>query len=134
MFNHKLRRIFMTQQDPTFDTVNEGNDILRDTSVEEVAARESAEEIAEPTAAGGIAAATPSPRPGIPIPPPVIRRPVSGRYRGRLGGFELELRVDVDRVRPMRKVSGDFYTASGGTTTYFGSFIVDNPAITTTGT
>ena len=124
----------MSQQDPTFDTINEWNDVLTDMSVEEVTAQESVDELSgpEPTTAEASPAATPLPRPGIPIP--VIRRAVSGRYRGRLGGFELELRVDVDRVRPMRKVSGDFYTTSGGTTTYFGSFIVDNPVITTTTT
>ena len=60
--------------------------------------------------------------PRIPLP----RRAVSGRYRGRLGAWELELRVDVDGRRPLQRVSGDFYQISGATTSYFGSFVVDS--------
>jgi len=66
--------------------------------------------------------------------PILIRRPVSGRYRGTLGSFELELRVDVDRVHPMQKLSGDFFSVSGSTKAYIGSFIVDAPAISLTTT
>ena len=58
------------------------------------------------------------------------KRPVSGRYRGRLGSFELELRVDVDRFRPQKRVSGDFFQIVGATKTYFGSFVVHAPVIT----
>lgn len=131
----------MNQEDPTVDAVNELTSVLTEMSVEEVVAQESGNGRAgaEPTTAvTGTAvapvAAPPAPIPTPPIPIPLIRHAGSGRYRGRLGGFELELRVDVDRVRPMRKVSGDFYSISGGTVTYFGSFIVDNPVITITTT
>jgi len=73
----------------------------------------------------------PLPIPKIPFPPlPVIRKAVSGCYSGRLGAFQVELRVDVDRNRPMRRVSGDFYQTVGKTTTYFGSFVVDSPTVT----
>jgi len=79
------------------------------------------------------------PRPPI-VPRPIVprlplrRRAVSGRYRGRLGSWELELRVDVDGRRPMSRVSGDFYTVSGGTVSYFGSFVVDSPTLNITST
>ena len=127
----------MNQHDPTEDVVNESSGIISEMSAEEVAAQDSLEGGvgAEPTTTAGQAAAAPLPAPGIPIPPiPLPLRPVSGRYRGRLGGFELECRVDVDRVRPMKKLSGDFYSISGAIVTYFGSFIVDNPVITTSPT
>ncbi|WP_162788762.1 hypothetical protein [Amycolatopsis albispora] len=76
------------------------------------------------------AAAPPVP---IPIPPIVIRkRLVRGRYRSTSGSWQLALRVDVDGNRPTRRVSGDFFTVSGATTTYFGSFIVHSPTVTTT--
>ena len=64
-----------------------------------------------------------APIPAGPLPP---RRPVSGLYVGRVGTFELHLRIDVDGRTPLRKASGDFYQVSGGTTMYFGSFIVDS--------
>jgi hypothetical protein len=59
-----------------------------------------------------------------PVHPPIALRKnsVSGRYRGTLGGYELELRVDVDASRPSNLVSGDYYSHSGGVKTYFGSF------------
>ena len=60
--------------------------------------------------------------------PILLKRSVSGRYRGA-GSVQLELRVDADGRRPMRKVSGDFYTQSGATLSYFGSFIVHAPTI-----
>ena len=59
---------------------------------------------------------------------------VSGRYRGRLGEWELELRVDVDGWWPMQTFSGDFYHISGATVTYYGSFFVSNPSIQVTAT
>src|SRR5574341_23983 len=61
---------------------------------------------------------------------PLPRRPVSGRYRSAAIGFQLELRVDVDRTRPTHHVSGDFFSISGATKSYFGSFIVHAPTIT----
>jgi hypothetical protein len=63
---------------------------------------------------------------------PSLIRPVSGRYRNTTGGLQLELRVDVDRTRPMKRVSGDFFFTSGSTTSYFGSFAVNSPSITVT--
>lgn len=63
-----------------------------------------------------------------------LKRPVKGRYRGTLGGYQAELRVDVDGPRPMMRVSGDFFSVSGGTTTYYGSFVVDAVTVTRTAT
>ena len=68
--------------------------------------------------------------PVIPLP----LRTVSGRYRGSSAGFQVELRVDVDGRHPLAKLSGDFFSVSGATVTYFGSFIVDTPAVSTTPT
>lgn len=69
------------------------------------------------------------------IPPITLRtRMVSGRYRGTAGVYQLELRVDVDRTRPLKRLSGDFYQVSGATTTYIGSFVVKAPTITVTPT
>ena len=66
-----------------------------------------------------------------PLPPlPVIKKAVSGCYAGTLGSFQLELRVDVDRTRPMKRVSGDFFQMVGRTQSYYGSFVVDSPTIT----
>lgn len=73
----------------------------------------------------------PLPIPKFPIPQiPIIKKAVSGCYAGSLGTFQVDLRVDVDRARPMKRVSGDFYQTIGKTTTYYGSFVVDSPAIT----
>lgn len=71
--------------------------------------------------------------PKLPIIP-VAKRPVSGRYKGTSGAFQIELRVDTDRTRPMKRLSGDFYQTTGGTTKYYGSFIVNSPIITLTAT
>jgi hypothetical protein len=56
-------------------------------------------------------------------------RDISGRYRSG-GGIHVELRVDVDGDRPLRRVSADYYTANGAS--YYGSFMVDAPSITVT--
>lgn len=64
----------------------------------------------------------------------VRKRRVSGRYRSCRRSWELELRVDVDGSRPMRRVSGDFYNASGATVSYFGSFVVNAPTVSVTAT
>ncbi|WP_313166288.1 hypothetical protein [Massilia oculi] len=82
--------------------------------------------------APAIPQAPPAPIPKFPIPPiPLpIKKAVSGCYAGALGAFQVELRVDVDRSRPMKRVSGDFYHTVGKTTSYFGSFVVDSPAVT----
>ncbi|MCS7481111.1 hypothetical protein ACFFQW_06045 [Umezawaea endophytica] len=68
------------------------------------------------------------------IPIPLPTRAASGRYRSPALGFQLELRVDVDGRRPLRKLSGDYFSVSGATTTYFGSWTVDAVTITTTPT
>jgi hypothetical protein len=65
-----------------------------------------------------------------PIPYPVV----SGRYRGRRGEFEVELRVDVDGSRPMNRVSADYFRREGATKTYIGSMRVDEPAVSITRT
>jgi hypothetical protein len=72
--------------------------------------------------------------PAIPPLPPIAaaKRAVRGRYRSGGAVWQLELRVDVGGTRPMRRVSGDFFSTSGATTSYFGSFAVHNPTITTT--
>lgn len=71
----------------------------------------------------------PIPTPG---PIPILKNPVSGRYRSQGAGYQLELRVDVDGKRPMNSVSGDYYQVSGSTTTYFGSFIINPISVTVT--
>lgn len=83
------------------------------------------------TRAAGAGQIGPLPLP-TPIPFPLPRRGVSGRYRSSAGSFRLELRIDVDGARTLRRISGDFFSVSGSTTSYFGSFTVDAPAITTT--
>lgn len=50
-------------------------------------------------------------------------RLVSGRYRGQSGAWRIELRIDVDGVRPLKQVSGDFFQISGSTVSLFGSFL-----------
>lgn len=72
----------------------------------------------------------PIPKPPLPLPIPIIKKAVSGCYQGALGSFQVELRVDVDRGRTMKRVSGDFYQTVGNTKSYFGSFTVDSPLIT----
>jgi hypothetical protein len=80
---------------------------------------------------GAPSSAAPASQPSV-IPFPIPLRTVSGRYRGTLGSFQLELRVDIDRTRPMNRLSGDFFQISGGTTTYFGSFVVSSVSIAAT--
>ncbi|TLS47091.1 hypothetical protein FE633_05945 [Streptomyces montanus] len=80
------------------------------------------------------AAATPQPgAAGSAAAPAPALRPTRGRYRGTGGGYQLDLRVDVDSVpggpKVLRKVSGDFFSTSGGTTAYFGSFVVHAPSV-----
>ncbi|MGC7094050.1 hypothetical protein ACPZ19_05255 [Amycolatopsis lurida] len=75
------------------------------------------------------------PLPIRPVPPIIVRkRLVRGRYRSATEGWLLTLRVDVDGHRPTRRISGDFFTVSGSTTAYFGSFAVHSPTVTTTAT
>jgi hypothetical protein len=77
----------------------------------------------------------PTPIPLEPFPTlPLRTRAASGRYRSPAAGFQLELRVDVDGRRPLMKVSGDYSSVSGATTTYFGSWTVDAVTVTRTAT
>ena len=62
--------------------------------------------------------------------PFLIKNKVFGRYKGQLGNFEVELRVDIDGTNALQKISGDYYAISGQTKSYFGSFVADS--ITTT--
>ncbi|UVW29435.1 hypothetical protein [Massilia sp. H6] len=61
---------------------------------------------------------------------PGIRKAVSGCYAGSAGAFQVELRVDIDRTRPMKRISGDFFQRTGKTLSYVGSFVVDAPVVT----
>lgn len=67
-----------------------------------------------------------------PRPIPLPKRMVSGSYWHEDVSWQLELRVDVDGKRPMKRVSGDFYRVSGRTVTYFGSFVVNGPTVSVT--
>ena len=136
----------MSQQDPA-GIETEGDEFsFGEVSVDEIATSEEMETetsdqippIEGKTATTGAisgARAISGALPAFPIIPIAIaKRAVSGRYGGALGAFKFELRVDVDRTRPMKRASGDFYQTSGGTTTYFGSFSVNAPIITVTPT
>lgn len=57
---------------------------------------------------------------------------ISGCYRATGGASDLELRIDVDGLRPTQRVSGDFFRRSGATLGYVGSFIVERPSVTVT--
>lgn len=59
---------------------------------------------------------------------------VSGRYASCADPWELTLRVDVDRFRPKRMVSGDYFRATGSTMSYFGSFTVPSLSISASAT
>lgn len=60
-------------------------------------------------------------------------RSISGRYRGRAPGLEVELRVDVDGPRSLSCVSGDLFRISGATTRYLGTFAVAAPSLAEAG-
>lgn len=128
----------MKQQDPTSigSSLPIPND--REITVEELQSILASTAVtAEPTIAAAhpqVAAEQPSTTAALPIPIPLPRRAVSGRYRSAAASFQLELRVDVDGRRPLNEISGDFYQITGGTTTYFGSFIVASPTLTVTPT
>jgi len=81
----------------------------------------------------------PLPTPKIPIPTPIpgpllIKNKVSGRYKYVSTSWNLELRIDIDGIQPMKMVSGDFFSITGATTSYFGSFKSDPALITLTAT
>jgi hypothetical protein len=91
--------------------------------------------LAEQAPAATDTAAPPVPVPFPPVPiPPLPFRPASGRYRSPAVGYQMELRVDVDGRRPLMRLSGDYWSVSGGTTTYFGSWTVDAATVTRTAT
>lgn len=86
------------------------------------------------TTAEALAIPRPAPAP-LPITPiPIIKHRVSGRYTNCPRPWKIELRVDVDGFRPMKKVSGDYYYVSGSTTSYYGSFILEAPSISVSST
>ncbi len=132
----------MSQQDPTDVAIPGGEHWMSEQSVDEVSQAQAADAAAgadptQPLPGGGGAPGAPPPvfapqEPVAPGPISVAKRPVSGRYRGNAGAYQLELRVDVDRTRPLKRLSGDFFQVSGGTTSYAGSFIVHAPTITVT--
>jgi len=128
----------MNQHDPTSTEITSAESSFREMTVEEVAALDTMYaadlEPTQPSSRGEGAAQGAGIAPSGIAPLPLVKQAVSGRYRGALGAFQLEVRVDVDRVRPMKRVSGDFFQVSGATTTYFGSFIVNAPTITVTPT
>lgn len=121
---------------------NNGFNVLEEVSVEDVAladAMETPEELlvapppGEPTAApAGLEAAEIAPAPRPPITPVPVKRRVTGRYVSHSMPWKLELRVDVDGYRPLKRISGDFYHVSGATTSYFGSFVVHAPTLSVT--
>lgn len=129
----------MNSSDPTvFEQA--GGSATQELSLEEVIQLQTLEKsqtTEEPTVGPGETAQAeafagiPGIQPGI-VPPKFPFRNVSGRYRSSGAGWQLELRVDVDGLRPMRRVSGDFFQVQGTTTTYFGSFIVNSPTIAIT--
>jgi hypothetical protein len=120
----------MSDFDPTLGSDSSSFESIfsdRELSVEEVIALSDQATTGEPTT--GEQSMESAPAQALPAPsathPPKPRRAVSGRYRSGTVPFEVELRVDVDRTRPMRRVSADFYQMVGATKNYFGSFVVD---------
>lgn len=61
------------------------------------------------------------------------RQLVSGSYLGTLSGWRVELRVDVDRPGMLNMASFDFFQI-GTSTTFWGSFRMNNPSINYTAT
>jgi hypothetical protein len=69
-----------------------------------------------------------------PAPAAVAKRLVRGRYRSTGANVRVELRVDIDGPRAMKRVSADYYSVSGGTVTYVASMRLDAPTIAVTPT
>lgn len=125
-----------TSQDPNSIDNSTAEQSERDFTVEEIVAIAQANEPlsqVEPGTPSETAGAGALPIP-IPIPFPLPKRNVSGRYESGIAFFQLELRVDVDGTRPMKRISGDFFQISGATKTYFGSLQVNSPTISVTAT
>ncbi|RMD58817.1 MAG: hypothetical protein D6828_02340 [Nitrospirae bacterium] len=125
--------------DPNFPETSSIAVFTEELSVEDVAQLDVLEEVEEESIEGAQEemedTETTEARPVRPIPskpiPPVrlIKRMVSGSYESCPKPWRLDLRVDVDGYRPMRRVSGDYYHVSGRTVSYFGSFIINAPKI-----
>lgn len=92
---------------------------LAEMSVEQLADTLLADEGGAPAGAAAAPEAAGAVQPGVAQP----GRLISGRYRGQSGAWRIELRIDVDGVRPLKHVSGDFFQVSGRTVTLFGSFL-----------
>ena len=102
---------------PTFESVA----VTAELSLEEVAAMQQYEAMAlEASLEPAPAEADESAGPPFMFP----KRWVSGRYRSGVDAYQLELRVDADGVHPMLRLSGDYFQPTGGTLTYFGSWVV----------
>ena len=56
--------------------------------------------------------------------PRIRLRTTSGSYTCSKGSLDLDFRIDIDGKRPLGCVSGDFFTTTGYTKRYFGSFAV----------
>jgi len=114
--------------DPTDGMPAAGDALLGDSVEAEV----QFEQLGELSGSGDFQVGAVAPRPTVIAA--TATRPVYGRYRGVRGSFQLEVRVDVDGARPLKRFSADFFQVSGGTTTYYGSFQVNAPTITKTAT
>jgi hypothetical protein len=130
----------MNGYDPTAAHVPDMADVGQEVTLDEIAAyhAEARSAGAAPCAKERVedAIAIPVAPTSIPAIPPVVlrKRRVSGRYQADSGAWRLELRVDVDGIRPMQRVSGDFFQLSGGTVAYFGSFVAKTIAVNVTAT
>jgi hypothetical protein len=96
-----------------------------------------APQVEEPTETGDLDISTLGGLGAIPITPiplPIVKRRVTGRYRSSGAPFQVELRIDVDGPHPTMRVSADYYSISGATTTYFGSMRVDAAVVAVTST
>jgi hypothetical protein len=102
---------------------------------EPTAGAEAADVVAREQAEAEAVAPTRAIQPVAPLAPANwywLKRAVSGQYRATGNFHTLELRVDVDGSRPMGRVSGDFFSVSGATSSYFGSFVVNSPSVSVT--
>lgn len=64
----------------------------------------------------------------------LITTALSGTYRSTGTPFQVELRVDIDGKRPLRRLSADYFQVSGATVSYVGSMRVDAITVTTSPT
>lgn len=134
----------MNTIEPNETNIRDSAALDQELSVEEMAEIDALETIEEDTnaasnepteaAVSAEAAVSPVPITPRPIRPVLATRRVSGRYANCPRPWKLELRVDVDGYRPMKRVSGDYYIISGATTSYYGSFVVDAPSISISST